>query len=81
MSKFKLKFEETIKARHELVIETDLSWDELEEKIDRLRLGDYTFGDLSFVLEDNCGVTVIDVAEGDLEIDNMECTDIDEVEE
>ena len=81
MNKFKLKFEETIKARHEIVIETDFDWEEMEEKIDHLRLSDYTFGDLSFMLENDCECGVIDATEVDLETDNMECTDIDEVEE
>lgn len=81
MNKFKLSFEESIKARHEIVIETDLSWKEVNKEIDRLRLSDLTFGDLSIVLEDECEFKIIEVTEGDLETSEMECTDIEEVEE
>lgn len=81
MNKFKLSFEESIKARHEIVVETDLSWEEVNKEIDRLRLSDYAFDDLSLVLEDECECDVIDITEGDLETDNMECTDINEVKD
>ncbi len=40
MNIFKLTFEEEVRHEHEIIVKTDLSWDELSDVIDEINFDD-----------------------------------------
>lgn len=77
MNTFKLQVEETLKLSHEIVINTELSFDELNDSInDRAISRCECINDCVCVLEKIEGVEIAEVTEGDLETDEMEIIEI-----
>ena len=83
MNIYKLKFEQTVKYEHELVIETELSEEELNEILNEIDFeNDGTLDDVACLLEKNKEITITEYNEKSDPYDwEIECIDIDKVEE
>jgi hypothetical protein len=81
MRKVKLSFEEEVKYNHEIIIETDLSDEELEEAIDEINFDDANLQEGAARLEQNEEIKVIELIESDPCEWGMECTGIDDCKE
>lgn len=68
-----------MRASHEIIVETELSFDELADKIDEMRFRDCVIGDCTIILERDEDIKVIEICEQDPETSDMECVDIREV--
>jgi hypothetical protein len=79
MKTFKLRFEEEVKYAHEIIIETELSNDELNELLDEIDFSDSNLDDGVCLLEENNNITIKEVIESDPCEWGMECTDYTEV--
>jgi hypothetical protein len=82
MSKMTIEIREVLTVYHQVVIETELSTDELYDKIEELELESWdTASDIICKLEDISGMEILEVIEQDPEVDETEIIDIKEVKE
>ncbi len=81
MKTFKLQFEENVRYDHEIVIQTDLSVDELNELIDEIDFGDVNLNDAAYLLEQksNGNIVIEEIIESDAVEWGCECIDYNEV--
>jgi hypothetical protein len=79
MNHFKLIVEETLKVTHEIIIDTELSFDEINDQIDDRAISRCQgLDDVVIELEKIDGIDIKEVTEGEPETDEMEITDITE---
>jgi hypothetical protein len=80
MNIFKLQVEETLKVTHEIVINTELSFDELNYFINDQAISQCEgIDDCVCLLEEIEGAEIVEITEGDPQVDEIEIIDITEV--
>ncbi len=80
MNHFKLIVQETLTLNHEIVIDTNLSFDEINDQIDDRTISRCQgLDDVVIEIEKIDGIDINEIIEGEPEADEMEITDITEV--
>ena len=84
MNQFKLGFTQTFKAEHEIIVETELTKEELSNKLSQsyIDFSDcWNIQDCADLIEDELEEIVLDITEGESDVDDMEWNLIEEYDE
>jgi hypothetical protein len=80
MNKFKLTMEEEVRHAHEIIIETELTEDELGDVLEEMDFDDAGLQDAAAIMEKNEDIKVVEIIENDPVEWGIECTDIQKAE-